>query len=90
MLTRFPHYLATLRAERDALEASFRVRIRDAMDNGTKADVAAMADTCWAEAGATERRWADAAGTLPTGKSPAGKSPFDTAWREMSALAAVV
>jgi dipeptidase len=66
MLDDFAVYLGAIRAERDALEATFRARIDAVLNGGTVAERTQAVAECWADAEATEQRWRDELGIETT------------------------
>lgn len=84
MLADFPVHLATLRDERDALEAAFRARIAAVLDGGSATDRAREMAACWAEADAVERRWM---AKLGEDRGVVLRPEYRAAWAEMSQLA---
>lgn len=85
MLGDFSIYLAAIRDERDALEATFRARIAAVLDGGTPADRAQVVAACWEEAMATEDRWLAEIDTT----APPGEAAYRTSWLDMNRLAGV-
>lgn len=81
----FGRFLESIRAERDALEAGFRARLRAVVDGGNPADRAKAVEDCWHEAQAMEDTWAQ---RMKPSRST-GKSPYDSGWDEMNRLAGV-
>ncbi|MDR3538116.1 MAG: carcinine hydrolase/isopenicillin-N N-acyltransferase family protein [Acetobacteraceae bacterium] len=82
MLPDLPGALDAIRAERDALEATFRGRIATVMD-APQAERARVVDACWAEAAATEARWHRSIRASRVAPLPA----YRAAWQEMDRLA---
>lgn len=85
MLGDFGIYLAAIRDERDALEASFQARMAAVLDGGSTADRAQMIAACWEEALAAEARWLAEIDT----STPPGEAAYRTSWLEMNRLAGV-
>jgi secernin len=85
MLGDFGVYLASISAERDALEADFRVRVAAVLDGGDTADQAQVVAACWQDAIATEDRWLT---EIHSAASP-GDADYRRSWLEMNRLAGV-
>jgi secernin len=77
-LNDYPTAHALIAAERDALEADFRVRI----DAAAPATLTQAVTTCWTDAALAEARWSRAL-------SPArpGNSPYARSWARLNAVA---
>ena len=85
MLGDFGLYLGAIRAERDALEADFRSRVRAVLEGGDAADQAGVVASCWQDAAAAEDRWlSEIDSTIPP-----GEADYRATWQEMNRLAGV-
>jgi dipeptidase len=81
----FDAFLRSIRAERDAIEASFSKEVHSVLKCGTRADQEAVLAHCWKRANDLEAAWLE---KLPSKCSGAeGESPYFATWREMSRLA---
>jgi len=81
MLADFTPALAAIAAERDALEASFQVRMDQAFDAG---DLDAAVASCWAEADAAEARWRT---NLPHPRPSEGIPAHSRSWARLNHVA---
>ncbi|MDB5433230.1 MAG: dipeptidase [Caulobacter sp.] len=85
-LARYPAVLATIAAERDAAEVSFRARMETAWAGG-EAAVARAVTACWREAEAIEAGWLEAVWAgAPRGPSAIGR-PAALAWARLNGVA---
>lgn len=82
----FPHALALIADERDALEAGFRRCMDEAWQVGGEA-VASAVQACWSEAEAAERRWLDSI-TSGRAKGPSAAGPSGArSWARLNTVA---
>ncbi len=87
LLADFPHHLARIAEERDALEEGFRIKMNAVMAGGTPADKARGVAECWAEADAMEHIWASEAIAEAAPRLPVGYIEAWNAFNERAALA---
>jgi dipeptidase len=83
LLTDFAKFIEDIRSERDALEASFDVRMKAVLNGGSAADRARVVAECWSQALDAEDRWfARMNRTAAT-----EETPYRTAWLKMNQIA---
>jgi dipeptidase len=85
LMGEFDEFLTSVRAERDALEADFRVRIATVMKGGTLNDRRRVIAECWKEAIETEDRWY----AHMEAPSAASDTPYAAGWTRMNRIAGI-
>jgi secernin len=76
-------FLDAIGAERDALEAEFRVRVRDVISDGDAIDRSHVIAGCWKQALETENRWRERVQIRRSSET----TPYLRAWDAMNGLA---
>jgi hypothetical protein len=80
-----PKFIEEIYSERDALEASFRARVKAVMeDGGHFAERSRLIEQCWQEANETEARWLARLGAIEPSVNDSG---YRAAWSAMNELA---